>query len=278
MKRLIDSIGLTLVGAFVGVVLIIVVAPFLYSLVMSFDPRLYLGTFPPPGISGQWYAKFFSDERYVRALWTSLFIALTSSVAACILGTLAALGLLRIHREAPRAALDGMFASPKFVPNVVIGFALLMAFSIVGIGAGFTAITCAHLLIVLPLVVRSVSAALDGIKPSLIDAAMSLGATRAQAIFDVVIPLARTGIAVGFVFAMAVSLDEVAASAFLTTPSVVTLPVVLISDMKANFDLTIAAAAVMMMVLVLVVVAVLDITVGIERLLGRGSYGDSSNR
>ena len=107
---------------------------------------------------------------------------------------------------------------------------------------------------------------------------MSLGATRAQAIFDVVIPLARTGIAVGFVFAMAVSLDEVAASAFLTTPSVVTLPVVLISDMKANFDLTIAAAAVMMMVLVLVVVAVLDITVGIERLLGRGSYGDSSNR
>jgi putative spermidine/putrescine transport system permease protein len=121
-------------------------------------------------------------------------------VAACILGTLAALGLTRIDRDGRRTAVDGIFAAPRFVPNVVIGFALLMAFSLVGIGAGFAAITCAHLLIVLPLVVRSVSAALHGIKPSLIDAAMSLGPTRAQVVRDVVIPLARTGIAVGFIF------------------------------------------------------------------------------
>jgi putative spermidine/putrescine transport system permease protein len=58
----------------------------------------------------------------------------------------------------------------------------------------------------------------------------------------------------------------------------VTLPVVLISDMKANFDLTIAAVAVMMMMIVLAIVAILDATIGIERLLGRGSYGGGSDR
>jgi putative spermidine/putrescine transport system permease protein len=273
MKRLVDNLSVLLIGVFLAFVMAIIIAPFLYSVVMSFDPRSYLGSFPPPGLSGRWYAKFFSDERYMAALRTSLSVGLLSSVLASVLGALAAFGLLQVRSHRRRVWLDGFLAAPKLVPNVIVGFALLLAFAASGVRPGMLALTAAHCLITLPLVVRSVSAALQGIRPSLVEAAMSLGATRARALWDIVVPLARTGIVVGFVFALAVSLDEVAASAFLTTTDDVTLPVVLISDMKANFDLTIAAAAVLQMAAIILVVVVLDIVVGLDRLFGEGSYG-----
>ena len=272
MKRLIDIVGTALVAAFLVLIAAIVVGPFLYSITMSVDPRTFLGPFPPPGISGRWYVKFFADERYLRALWVSFALALIAGMVATALGTLAALGLSRMQGSG-RMAVDGLFASPKLVPHVVIGFSILVGFSAVGLGSGFFALACVHMLVALPFVVRAVAAALVGIRPSLVEAAMSLGATRRQAVWDIVLPLARTGIAVGFVFAVAVSLDEVSASVFLTSPAVVTLPVILVSDMKASFDLTIAAAAAMMVLLAATVVFALDRIVGIERLLGRGAFG-----
>lgn len=272
MKRVLDDAAMALILAFMVVIGGIVIGPFLYSLVMSIDPRGFLGPFPPPGISGRWYAKFFADERYLRALWISFGLALVSGTVATGLGTLAALGLSRM-RDPSRTIADGLFAAPKLVPHVVIGFSVLLAFSAAGLQLGFLALASVHTLITIPFVVRSVSAALVGIRPSLIEAAMSLGATRAQAVRDIVIPLARAGVAVGFVFAVAVSLDEVSASVFLTTPAVVTLPVLLVADMKATFDLTIAAAAAIMVLLAGIVVFALDRIVGLERLLGRGAFG-----
>lgn len=205
----------------------------------------------------------------MRALGTSLLLAFAAGALSTFFGTLAALGLSRL-RGRTLAMAGGPFAAPQLVPHVVIGFALLLTFAAIGLGGGFIALLCAHLVITLPYVVRTVGAALVGIRPSMIDAAMSLGATRARATWDVVLPLARTGIAVGFVFAIAVSLDEVSASSFLTVPGTSTLLVNLMSDMKASFDLTIAAAAAMMVLLSLAIVMVLDWLAGLERLLGLG--------
>jgi len=272
MKRVCDQIAAVLIGGFVLLVVADVVVPVLYAVAMSIDPRPYIGPFPPPGISFRWYRQFFGDDRYMRALGTSLALAFTAGFVSTVLGTLAALGLS--HAPGRRRALaGGMFSMPQLVPHVVLGFALLLTLAAAGWGGGFLALLCAHGIITLPYVVRSVGAALVGLRPSLIEAAMSLGATRAQATWDIILPLTRTGIVVGFVFALAVSLDEVAASVFLTVPGTTTLPVMLFSDMAASFDLTIAAAAAVMMGLCLASVLVLDRLVGLERLLGGGTYG-----
>ena len=79
---------------------------------------------------------------------------------------------------------------------------------------------------------------------------MSLGANERQAFWDVTFPLARTGIVAGAIFAFAFSMDDVVISLFLSDPTTYTLPVALISMMRANFDLTIAAAAVMLIAMV----------------------------
>src|SRR5690606_18375615 len=132
----------------------------------------------------------------------------------------------------------------------------------------FLRLLAAHVIITLPFVIRAVMASLAGLRPSLVEAAMSLGATERKAFFTVTLPLVRPGIVAGMIFAFALSMDDVAASLFLTDQKTVTLPVVLVSLMRANFDLTLAAAAVLLVIVTMVIVFVLDRIYGIDRVVG----------
>ena len=120
--------------------------------------------------------------------------------------------------------------------------------------------------------VRATLAGLVGIRPSFTEAALSLGANERQAFWKVTFPLARTGIVAGAVFAFAFSFDDVAVSLFLVDPGSVTLPVALVSMMRANFDLTIAAASVLLMGFTVVLIFVLDRVVGLDTVVGQGIY------
>ena len=99
-----------------------------------------------------------------------------------------------------------------------------------------------------------------------------LGATDRQAFWSVTLPLIRTGIITGAIFTFAISMDDVSVSLFLSDPSATTLPVTLISNMRAAFDLSIAAAAVLLMGLTVVLILVLDRWAGFDRVLGQGLF------
>src|SRR5882757_10719027 len=81
--------------AAVGILgLVFLTVPILIVIPMSFSPARAL-TFPPPGISLRWYETFFGDPRWMDAMWTSTIVAVLSSIAALLLGSLAAYGLRR---------------------------------------------------------------------------------------------------------------------------------------------------------------------------------------
>ena len=101
---------------------------------------------------------------------------------------------------------------------------------------------------------------------------MAGGATERRAFWDVTFPLARTGIVSGAIFAFAVSMDDVAVSIMLTDATTYTLPIALISSMRANFDLTLAAASLMLMLLTLGLILILDRFVGLNRAVGQGVF------
>ena len=63
-----------------------------------------------------------------------------------------------------------------------------------------------------------------------------------------------------------------AVSLFLYDPDSYTLPIALISYMRASFDFTIAAAAVFLMGITLVLIVVLDKVVGLDKIIGQGIY------
>ena len=164
-----------------------------------------------------------------------------------------------------KEAAVSLFLSPLIVPPVVTGFALLLFLSKMGLVNGFARLLAGHIIITVPYTIRATLAGLAGIDRSFTEAALVLGATERQAFWDVTFPLARTGIVSGGIFAFAVSMDDVAVSIMLTDAHTYTLPMALISSMRANFDLSIAAASVLLMLVTLVLILVLDKFVGVNR-------------
>ena len=271
MKRYVDDIGFGFVIMVIGLSLVFLVMPIVVAVMMSFDGRAYLGMFPPPNYSIQWYQKFFSDAYYLHGLKISLILALIAGIVSTASGVSAAIVLDRYEFRGKKA-LETFFLSPLVVPAVVIGFALLLFFALFGVFAGLPRLLGGHIIITFPYTVRTTLAGLVGIRKSLTEAALSLGANERQAFWDITFPLARTGMVAGLIFAFAFSMDDVAVSMFLTSPQVYTLPVAMVSMMRTNFDLTIAAGAVVLMVFTVAAIFILDRIFGLDRLIGQGIF------
>lgn len=271
MNRHFDNLGQVLALVAIVATLIFLVAPIVVAVMMSFDGRSYLGRFPPPEYSIRWYVNFFSDTYYLTGLRTSLILAVIATVVSTTAGVSAAIVIDRYEFPGKRA-LETLFLSPLVVPAVVIGFSLLLFFALLGVFAGFPRLLAGHIIITFPYTVRTTLAGLVGIRKTLAEAAMVLGANERQAFWDVTFPLARTGMVAGAVFAFAFSMDDVAVSLFLTSPDTYTLPVAMVSMMRTNFDLTIAAAAVVLMLFTVGLIVLLEWIVGLDRLIGGGVF------
>ena len=214
---------------------------------------------------------FFSDSYFLNGLGTSVQLALHRSRFRSPPGSLPPTP--STARSFPgKDALISFFLSPLVVPPVVIGFALLLFLSQMGLFNGFARLLCGHIIITVPYTIRATLAGIAGIDRSLTEAALILGANERRAFWDITLPLARTGIVSGAIFAFAVSMDDVAVSIMLTDAQTYTLPIALISSMRANFDLTIAAASLMLMVMTLLLIAIMEKFVGLNRAIGQGVF------
>jgi putative spermidine/putrescine transport system permease protein len=264
--------GFRLLGELmIGVIVCFLLIPIVVTTVMAFDARAYLGPLPPPALSFRWFEQFFSDDYFLRGLGTSIQLAGASVTVSLLVGVATAIAVDRATFRG-KEALTSLFLSPLIVPPIVTGFALLLFLSQMGLVKGFARLLCGHIIITVPYTIRATLAGLSGIDRSLTEAALSLGATERRAFWDVTFPLARTGIVSGGIFAFAISMDDVAVSIMLTDANTYTLPVALISSMRANFDLSIAAASVMLMAVTLVLILILDRFVGLNRVIGQGVF------
>lgn len=271
MKRWLDNLGaiIALAIAMIGAAYLMI--PLILAVSMSFDARDYLGPFPPTEFSLKWYRAFFASADLINGFYNSVVLAFSATAVSTVTGVAAATALHRFEYLGKNFLLS-LFLSPLMVPAVVIGFGLLVFFSQVGVLDSFIRLLCGHVVITLPYIVRATLAGLTGIPPTLREAALSLGANERQAFWDITFPLAKTGIFAGCVMALALSFDDVAVSLFLYDFEMQTLPIALLSQMRASFDLTVAVSAVLLTAISLVLIILLDRLVGLDHVVGRGIY------
>lgn len=270
-RMLLDALAGAGFRALVGLSIAFLLVPLLVAVFLSFDDREFLGAFPPRDFSLRWYRSFIDNPAYLDGLHNSLQVSLLATAISVISGASAALFLSRFQFRF-RGAIETLFLSPKFVPTVVIGFSLLGFAASIGIYDPFTRLIMGHVIVTIPFTVRATLASLIGIRPSLVEAALSLGARPIRAYLDIVLPLARTGIVAGALMAFVLSFDEVAVSLFLADAFTQTLPIVLVAEMRANLNLTVAAVSTVFLALTLIVLIGLDRTLGLDRLVGQGIY------
>ena len=247
------------------------VLPIIVSIILSFDNREFIGTFPPPKFSLRWYRAFVDNPSYLDGLVVSLRLALLTAMISTAAGAGAAIALADAQWRG-RDLVETLFLSPKFVPTVVIGFSMLGFATALHVFDAFTRLVMGHVVITIPFTVRATLASLVGIPRSLSEAAVSLGATPWRAFLDVTLPLARTGIIAGALMAFVLSFDEVAVSIFLTDAYTQTLPIALVAEMRANLNLTVAAISTVFAAMAVVIVFFLDRAVGLDNVIGKGMY------
>ncbi|MBT1158641.1 ABC transporter permease subunit [Aminobacter anthyllidis] len=270
-KRHTDAGLGVLLKATIALTAVFLLLPVVMTVIMSFDSRNYLGQFPPPSLSTQWFTKFAHNGYLWSGLRTSLLLATATTVGATTVGALAALAISRMTAQW-RDPVTTAFLSPLVLPGVIIGFALLMAFSALSAVPTFLKMLAGHLLITVPFTIRMTLIGLAGISATLGEAALSLGANERQSFFTIILPLAKNSIAAGAIFAFAFSMDDLTISLFLSDFNTYPLPVALVGLMRSNFDLTLAAAAVFLMGLTVIILIVLDRIFGLERVIGHGIY------
>jgi putrescine transport system permease protein len=184
------------------------------------------------GWSTRWYASLLDNEAMLDAAWISLRIAFLSACAATVLGTLAALALVRAGRFRGRLLFSGLVYAPLVMPEVITGLALLLLFVAIEIERGFWTVTIAHTTLTMCFVTVIVQARLLGFDRSLEEAAMDLGCPPLRTFMTVTLPLIAPAIAAGWVLAFMLSLDDLVIANFVTGPGATTLPIRIYSEVR----------------------------------------------
>ncbi|MEM7289721.1 MAG: ABC transporter permease subunit [Pseudomonadota bacterium] len=215
------------------------------------------------GWSTRWYEVLLFDSPDVwAAVSLSLKIAVVNATFATMLGTLAALAMVRFGRFKGRTLFGGMLVAPLVMPEVITGLSLLVFFislqDLIGWPAerGFTTITIAHITFSLAFVAVTVQARLTGMGQDLEEAAADLGAKPFKVLTAITIPRLAPALMSGWLLAFTLSLDDLVIASFVTGPGANTLPILIFSRIRLGLRPDINALATLIILTVALCVAI----------------------
>jgi putative spermidine/putrescine transport system permease protein len=251
---------------FCGLVVVFLIAPILIIVIASFSGSSRM-EFPPQSWSLHLYERFFTSRHWIDPALLSLRVALITTVSATVLGTLAAIGIVR-GRFPGRRALEFFLVSPIVMPIIVLAVGLYFLFSAFQIVGRPISLYLGHTVLATPLVIIIVSAALRTADPTLELAARSLGASYLRTLWHITIPVIRPALFGGAAFAFLVSFDELVIAIFVGGPAATTLPKRMWDSIRFEIDPTLTAISTM---LVLIAVLTLGSAEVVRRAVARRS-------
>ena len=207
------------------------------------------------GWSLVWYRELLHDTAILESASISVRIAALSASVATVLGTCAAVALVRMGRFRGRLLFSGMVYAPLVMPEVITGLSLLLLFVALNLDRGFWTVTIAHTTLTMCFVTVIVQSRLIGFDRSLEEAAMDLGASPLKTFLAVTLPLILPAIAAGWMLAFSLSLDDLVIASFTTGPDATTLPIRIYSQVRLGVKPEInAICSIMVAVVALVTV------------------------
>jgi putative spermidine/putrescine transport system permease protein len=247
---------------FVLLTVVMLLAPLVVVVGVSFSQSQFIA-FPPAGLSLRWYQEVLSSTTYVASALTSLKIAVLVTITATLTGAAAAIALYR--RQLPFSGLlSTLFLSPLVLPTIIYAIGSLMLWSSLFGPISPVTLWIGHTVIAMPYVIRTTLAVLSESDPHLDSAARTMGASRLQRLWFVLLPQCLPGLGAGAFFAFNISFDEAVLSLFLRTPDTTTLPVRIYGQLEFSPDPSVAAVSAIMIVLTILMILVIDRILGLQ--------------
>ncbi|MEY9182378.1 putative spermidine/putrescine transport system permease protein [Bradyrhizobium sp. USDA 326] len=264
-RSLIDRAYSTIIGTITAFGMLLLLAPTLVVLIISFTGGITL-KFPPPSWSLRWYVELLQSQEIVAPALTSLKVAAAATILSAVLGGAAALGLARSRLKIARV-LDALFMSPMVLPAMAFGLSLLLVFNLLGIRLSAATLVLGHTIISVPFI-RMVGASVQQLNPVLITCSLSLGASRWYTFRRITLPLIRRGIVASCFVAFLTSFDNVPVSLFLADARTEVLPIKLWAILEGSLDVRVAAVSGVIVLLTLAGLVCAEIFGGVSRQIG----------
>jgi spermidine/putrescine transport system permease protein len=207
-------------------------APLALITVFSFNDSI-VQTLPLQGFTFRWYQSMLQTAPMLAALKQSLVAGIAVLAVSIVFGTVFAV-LLTYGRLRFSPLLERLLLLPLALPGIILGITLVLTFHVLHIPAGLPRLIIGHSTFVMPVIMSIVIDRLRRLDPSLLDAAMDLGAGPFPTFFQILLPLVRSAIFGGALLGLTLSIDEVVVSTFLVAEQP-TLPVWVLNQMRFGF-------------------------------------------
>ena len=246
---------------YLALVLILMYLPIAVVVLYSFNANTSRYPNEFTGFSLQFYQALFRDTKgLLRALKTSLILAVCSCGISMVIGTLGAVGMAK-RKFRGQGSFETLAMLPIMVPEIILGMAFLAVFTAVGLKFGMGTLILAHVTFCTPYIFIIVKGRLAGMDPSLEEASRDLGASPARTFLEITLPLIMPGVLSGVMLAFAMSLDDFVIRFFVTGATTMTLPLKIYSSVKTGVSLLVYDLCTLMLVFVAVVMAVKTLVV-----------------
>ncbi len=222
-------------------------APMLLLVVYSFNRSPLVTVWEH--VSLHWYRVLFQDDAMINAVILSLSIAALSATMAVVLGTMAAVVIVRFGRFRGSTGFAFMLTAPLVMPDVITGLSLLLLFVAMANtfgwpgDRGMITIWLAHVTFCTAYVAVVINARLRELDRSIEEAAMDLGATPLKVFFVITVPMIAPAIVTGWLLAFTLSLDDLVIASFVTGPGATTLPMAIFATVRRGVNPEINALA-----------------------------------
>lgn len=203
------------------------------------------------GFTWHWYRVLMQDQDMLIAAGNSLFIALSSSLSATLLGTMAGIA---IHRYNFRL-LNLLALSPVAMPEILLGVSLLLFYiQVLHLTLGMLSIVLAHITFSIGFVAVVVRVSLSSLDEAIFEAARDLGATPWQTFRYITGPLILPGVISGELMAFTLSIDDFVITFFTAGINTQTLPLYIYSMIRISVTPEVNAASTLLMLLTLTLI------------------------
>lgn len=231
-------------------------APIAVLIIFSFNEGKTRGSWD--GFSLIWYETLLQDEEVLTAVRNTFLIAIGSTAASTVIGTLGAIGLTQ-YRPRIRQRFLALNQIPVVNPDIVMAVGLMVLFRTLELDFGLLTLLLAHIAFTVPYVVLSVLPKLKQMPKALPEAAMDLGATPAQTLWRVIIPQIRPGILSGALIAFTLSIDDFVISFFTTGNGVDTVSTIVYSMARRGINPEINALSTIMFAVLLLLLILTNV-------------------
>ncbi|MGB8430471.1 MAG: carbohydrate ABC transporter permease [Pseudolabrys sp.] len=195
-------------------------------------PPIY---FPDPATLSNYMNVWFGAEEYDQAqyaissqkplvsLWNSTVIAFSSTFLSVAFGSVLAYGVSR-YRILSEARMFQLLML-RMIPPIVVVAPLSLYYSALGLLDTRIGLIMVYFLTTLPYAVWMTKCFIDEVPREVEQAAEILGASRWRTVFEIVLPLIRSGLVATFLFILILTWSEYLLALIITKTQVSTLPI-----------------------------------------------------